>query len=725
MKKSALLMASLAAVLGGSALANVSQPSIFGNNMVLQRDVKVPVWGWADQGEEVTVSFNGQTKKTVAGADGSWQVTLDPMKFGGPFAMSVKGKNELKYSNVAVGEVWICSGQSNMEWRTSNVNNAAAELKNANYPNIRLFYGNTYKGSMALQKDIPGRKWEVCSPSTVGRFSAVGYFFGRDIYKALNIPVGLISVNWGGTRIEPWTSTYGFSTQPSLKGISNQLQANIAGTPKNIELSNKAIADVEKWLVEAKKAIASKQRMPDLPDFPNGIRYINQGQPTVLFNNMVAPLTRYPIRGMLWYQGEANIGEGALYTDKMKALAASWRKEFNNPEMPLYFVQLAPYNYGNPERLPVFWEAQQAYADEDKHAGMAVINDIGNFRDIHPRNKQDVGHRLALLALKHTYGKSDLVADSPFFESMKADGSKLVVTFRNAKTLKTRDGKSASYFEIAGLDGRYYPATVVLNGNKAILSSDKVAKPYLARYAWNHNVTTTLVNENNLPAGAFRASLPIPVRGQLDGNVPEAKNFQVLYAMDPKKAWLNGAPSYLQDNAKQFAGRKIRKLGYFMYLSSNDGKSSYVFVTMDPFTQDIGKLGLPSARTKTFFQQKVKNLTVKSNVPSLKTGTFAEGNIEFWPSNYDAGNRANIPGASSSAYDFGDGGSSANTDGYGSMQVHNFKEKQVIFAFNNFRSGSNADIGIGNNPSGHPDYTFTQAMKRYSMALILVLAELE
>ena len=262
MKKSALLMASLAAVLGGSALANVSQPSIFGNNMLLQRDVKVPVWGWADQGEEVTVSFNGQTKKTVAGADGSWQVTLDPMKFGGPFAMSVKGKNELKYSNVAVGEVWICSGQSNMEWRTSNVNNAAAELKNANYPNIRLFYGNTYKGSMALQKDIPGRKWEVCSPSTVGRFSAVGYFFGRDIYKALNIPVGLISVNWGGTRIEPWTSTYGFSTQPSLKGISNQLQANIGGTPENIELSNKAIADVEKWIVEAKKAIASKQRMP-------------------------------------------------------------------------------------------------------------------------------------------------------------------------------------------------------------------------------------------------------------------------------------------------------------------------------------------------------------------------------------------------------------------------------------------------------------------------------
>ena len=578
---------------------------------------------------------------------------------------------------------------------------------------------------MALQKDIPGRIWQVCGPRTVGRFSAVGYFFGREIYKALKIPVGLISVNWGGTRIEPWTSTYGFSTQPSLKGIYNQLQANVAGTPKNIELSQKAIADMEKWLAEAKKAVDARQHIPDLPDFPNGIRYINQRQPTVLFNNMVAPLTKYALRGMLWYQGEANLGDGAVYTDKMKALAASWRKEFNNPEMPLYFVQLAPFNYGNPESLPMFWEAQQAYADQDKNAGMAVINDIGNFRDIHPRNKQDVGHRLALLALKHTYGKADLTADSPFFESLKADGSKLVVTFRNAKTLKTRDGKPAPYFEIAGLDGKYFPATAVLEENKAILSSDKVAKPYMARYAWNHNVTTTLVNENDLPAGAFRASLPIPVRGQLDANVPEAKNFQVLYAVDAKKAWMNGAPSYLRNNAEQFAGKKIKKLGYFMYLSANDGKPSYVFVTMDPFTQEIGKLGLPAARTKAFFMQTVRNLTVKSNVPGLRNGTFADGNIEFCGSNYRPQNQANIPGADDSRYDFGDGGASPNSDGYGSMQIHNYKEKQVVFAFNNFRAGGNADIGIGTNPSGNPDYTFSQSMKNYSMALILVLAELE
>ena len=188
---------------------------------------------------------------------------------------------------------------------------------------------------------------------------------------------------------------------------------------------------------------------------------------------------------------------------------------------------------------------------------------------------------------------------------------------------------------------------------------------------------------------------------------------------------MNGAPSYLQDNAKQFAGKKIKKLGYFMYLSANNGNTSYVFVTMDPFTQEIGKLGLPAARTKAFFQQMVKNLTVKSNVAGLKNGSFADGNIEFWGSNYGTQNSANIPGADSSKYDFGDGGTSPNSDGYGSMQIHNYKEKQVVFAFNNFRAGSNADIGIGTNRSGHPDYTFSQSMKNYSMALILVLAELE
>ena len=480
---------------------------------------------------------------------------------------------------------------------------------------------------------------------------------------------------------------------------------------------------MEKWIADAKAAVAGKQVLPDLPRFPNGLHYENQQQPVVLFNTMIHPLLSFAFKGAIWYQGCANVGDGALYKDKMKALVASWRKEFNKPDMPFYFVQLAPFNYGNPHRLPILWEAQQGFADEDPNAAMAVTNDIGNFRDIHPRNKQDVGARLALLALKYTYGKKDLVADSPFFESLKIENGKAVVTFRNAKTLKTKDGKPAKYFEIAGADSRFYPATAVLSGNKATLSSDKVSNPYMVRYAWNHNVTTTLVNENNLPAGAFRASIPIPVRGALDRLVPEAKSMKVAYAISAKKIWENGAPLYKQNNSRELAGKKIKTIGYFLHLVGNDGSERYVYATVDPFSQDIAKLGLPTASNQAVFQQIVKNLTVKSNVPGLSNGKFEDGNVEIWSGNYGQMNAAKIPGASNSTYDFGDTKSS-DRDEYGSFQLHNYKQKQTVFAMNNFRSAT-PDVGIGNNKQGNPDYTFTGASKHYSVADLLILVDVE
>ena len=471
-----------------------------------------------------------------------------------------KGKNQIRLKNVVVGDIWICSGQSNMEWRLNNTNNARQEIQKANLPAIRIFNGNLYRASMKPQDNIPGRSWQVCSPGSIGNFSAVAYFFGRDLNKALNIPVGLISVNWGGTRIEPWTSTSGFATQPKLRGIYNTLLANVPGTKQSDAAYKKAIADMEKWVAEAKVATANKEALPDLPRFPNGLRFDNHQQPTVLFNTMINPLLKFAFKGAIWYQGCSNMGDGALYNEKMKALVASWRKEFNKPDMPFYFVQLAPFNYGNPYRLPILWEAQQKFADEDKNAAMAVTNDIGNFRDIHPRNKQDVGARLALLALKYTYGKKDLVADSPFFDSLKIENGKAVVTFRNAKELKTKDGKPAKYFEIAGADNKFHPATVTLNGNKATLSSAKVAKPSLVRYAWNHNITTNLVNENNLPAGAFRASIPVPVRDALDRLVPEAENMKVAYALSAKKISESELPAPTnRTTAKRWQAKKYKK----------------------------------------------------------------------------------------------------------------------------------------------------------------------
>jgi len=307
--------------------------------------------------------------------------------------------------------------------------------------------------------------------------------------------------------------------------------------------------------------------------------------------------------------------------------------------------------------------------------------------------------------------------------NIRIENGKAVVTFRNAKELKTKDGKPAKYFEIAGADNKFHPATVTLNGNKATLSSDKVAKPYLVRYAWNHNITTNLVNENNLPAGAFRASIPVPVRDALDRLVPEAKNMKVAYALSAKKIWESGSPLYKQNNSKALAGKKIKTIGYFMHLISNDGKESYVFATVDPFTQDVAKLGLPTAADNNSFQQIVKNLTVKTNVAGLSSGKFEDGNVEMWCGNYGTQNSAKVPGATDNNYDFGDSKTS-NRDEYGSFQLHNYKLKQTVFAMNNFRSGT-PDVGIGTNKNGHPDYTFTNSTRGYTVADLLILIDAE
>ena len=731
MKQSMLLLAAAALFAGVQAGANVKMPGIFSDNMVLQRETKVNVWGWADNGEEVTVSFKGQNVKTTA-KDGKWILQLAPMKADAKGeVLTIKGKNQLTFKNVVVGEVWVCSGQSNMEmpvWTSSSywrVDNADAERKNADCPDLRLYKGNNYKFYQIPQTDNPGRSWMVCNSESIVGFSAAGYFFGREIVKALKVPVGLISANWGGTRVEPWTSPYGFNQVPSLAKIAYDVNAKVPGTKEYKAESAKAIASAEKWLAEARKAVAEGKMVPQAAAYPNALKVSGGHQaPTVLYNSMIAPIRNFAIQGVLWYQGESNLSDGMVYKDKMKALVASFREAFGKPAMPFYFVQLAPFNYNHPTRLPEFWEAQQAFADSEKNVGMALTNDIGNFRDIHPHNKKDVGARLALLALKHTYGRTDLVADSPFFQSFKVDGAKAVVTFRNVKTLKTKDGKPAKYFEIAGANGAFFPATVELKGNTAILSSSSVQKPYMVRFAWNPDVTVNLVNENNLPAGAFRAG-EVPVREYLDATVPEAKSYQVIYRFNPAASVKNGGrdANYSIDNSKSFAGKKIVRVGYFMSLTNRKtGKNDFVFVAMDPFTQDIRKIGLPVATLKSPFQQIVKNLLVKSNVPAVKNGTFADGNIEFWGTNYSQQNALKIPGASDGSFDFGD--QRSGSGGYGSMQIHNYKEKQVLFAYNNFSAGAAGDIGIGSSKQGNPDYTFAKNLNQY-FADILVLAQFE
>lgn len=484
---------------------------IFSSNMVLQRNKPIRISGTAPAGMEVTVRFADRTAKGTASADGEWKTEFPAMDAGGPYEMKIEGKGTpVVFTNVMVGEVWLCSGQSNMEWRLQNADGAKSEIDAANYPNLRFYNGSNYRAEANPQKNLTA-SWTVCTPATAAGFSAVAYFFGLELLKDLKVPVGLVHVSWGGTRIEPWTAPSGFAAVPSLKPYHEEILGRVPGSPENKKITDEAIAGMEAWLVQAKKDRAEGKQIESPPVFPRALNMSrdnsqNRGYPAFLYNSMIAPLLPYTFRGALWYQGCSNVGEGAVYKDKMQALIYSWRKEFNDPALPIYFVQLAPYTYGggSPDRLPMVWEAQQAFADSDPNAFMAVINDIGNVKDIHPRNKKDVGRRLALLALKHQYGRN-IAADSPFYGSHEADGARMIVTFRNAKQLKTRDGKAPDFFEIAGADGKFFPAKAEISGNRVILTSDKVNAPCLVRFAWIQTAEPNLRNEADLQAGAFRA----------------------------------------------------------------------------------------------------------------------------------------------------------------------------------------------------------------------------
>lgn len=453
------------ALLAGTAAAELKLPSIIGSNMVLQRNQKLPIWGWDSPGTEVTVSIGEQVAKGKADDEGRWLVHLTPLQAAESLEMKIEGTNSLVLSNVAVGEVWLCSGQSNMEWTVSNSDNPQAEISAADYPSIRHI--KIPHVPMATPQDnVASSGWLPTTPKTVPSFTAVGYFFGRELHKELGVPIGLIGSNWGGTRIEPWTPPVGFQQVPALKGIADNL---------------------DKY--PQKKADGS----------------INHQSPLALYNGMIAPLVPYGIRGAIWYQGESNRGEGMLYLEKMKALIGGWRELWKNPDLPFYFVQLAPYKYGGSETaLPEIQEAQTA-ALEIPHTGMAVTMDIGNVSDIHPRNKQDVGKRLALWALAKDYGKDGIVYSGPLYKSMKVDGAKIVVSFEHVgEGLSTRDGKAPSHFEIAGEDGQYVPATAEIVGDTVVVHADSVKNPKSVRYGWHQLAEPNLSNKNGLPASPFR-----------------------------------------------------------------------------------------------------------------------------------------------------------------------------------------------------------------------------
>lgn len=687
--------------------------------MVLQRDMELPVWGWADPGEEVQVKLGNQPAvSTKAGDDGKWRVTLAPTAAGGPFGLTVTGRNTVVLEDVLVGEVWLCSGQSNMEWPVSAVANAEQEIADANHPLIRHI--KVPKRPAGFPADDIEADWQVCSPDAVPGFTAVGYFFGRYLQQELGVPVGLVNSSWGGTLIEPWTPPVGFASVDALKDIDRRVILTNPASDEYKAVLSDYVTQTEAWLAKAKTALAAEAPLDPLAPYPEAITpFGDHQQPTALYNGMIYPIVPFAIRGAIWYQGESNHGDGMLYTDKTKALIGGWREVWGQGDFPFYYVQIAPYMYGEEEPyiLPRFWEAQSA-ALAIPNTGMAVIDDIGNLNDIHPKNKQDVGKRLGLIALAKTYGRAGVVYSGPTFRDMEIRGGKIRLRFDHARHgLESRDDKPLNWFEIIGEETDFCKADAVIAGDAVVLSAPQVKEPVAVRFAWHKTAEPNLMNAEGLPAVPFRAG-EVPQRDYLKLKVREADAYEL--ALDLDLANLGREIAYDVDNRAQIAG-PFDRIAYCLELQKPDAMGQYVYVSMDAFTDDLSKIGIPTIVSKAIFQTAVHNMNVVSNVEGIVTGEgLAGGNIEFWPHNYGPPNSAHVPNASATLWDFGDQYSDPE-DGYGSMQVHNHEAKQTILAINAWKSGPKADIGIGNSDGQTRDWTFKANAAEYAVKRLRVL----
>jgi sialate O-acetylesterase len=494
--------------------AQVRLPAVIGDHMVVQQDKPVLVWGWAGKNEPVKVLFNGQERKTVAGADGRWRVVFDPLKAGGnPLEMTVRGAKapEVVVKDILAGEVWLCSGQSNMEMSFAWLANPAPDVLRAVNPNMRLFLVPRRTADMP-QDDVIA-KWEPCSPDSVRTFSMVAYYFGLELHKRLGVPVGLIDSSWGGTMIEPWTPPIGFTAVPEVKPLLDQQSARYAEYQAALA---KTLPALEAWVRGTRKALAEKTAPPAgaepaLPANP----FDNPQAPTTLYNGMIHALTPFAIRGAIWYQGESNRNDGLFYEKKMEALIAGWRTAWRLGDFPFYYVQLAPYDYAYDRetptgdipdflRLPYIWEAQTS-ALRIPNTGMAVITDIGDLKDIHPTNKKDVGLRLSLWARAGTYGEKTLVHSGPLYRSMKLEGKLVRLAFDHVGGgLVTNDGQPLKWFEIAGDDHIFYKAEAEIAGDTVVVWSARVEQPKAVRFGWHQLAVPNLANREGLPASPFR-----------------------------------------------------------------------------------------------------------------------------------------------------------------------------------------------------------------------------
>lgn len=448
--------------LSNGAYSAVRLPNIISDNMVIQNGRSVAIWGWAEKDEEVTVSINNKQYTVRTGADGKWKVMVSKMKSGQVLEMNVTGSSgsSITIKNILVGEVWMCSGQSNMHWTFSpmhGVLNNEAEIAAAKYDSIRMFTVEK-KGAPEPADDVKG-VWLTISPENLlvgaqNGASAVAYFFGRELYRQLHVPVGLINSSLGGTTAEKWTSREALEAVPELQSLTSQESGG-----------------------------------------------------STLYNSMVAPLLPYPIRGVIWYQGESNRDRAFQYRTLFPVMIADWRREWVKGDLPFGFVQLAPFRYKgeNPANYAELCEAQLMTLKSVPNTGMVVTMDIGDLNDIHPRNKQEVGRRLALWALSEVYGRNGIIFSGPIYRSMTIKGNQIRLHFdHRGSGLASSDGKPLAEFTIAGANQEFIPATAEIKGATIVVSNESIDHPLAVRYAWKDDAQPNFANKEGLPASPFR-----------------------------------------------------------------------------------------------------------------------------------------------------------------------------------------------------------------------------
>lgn len=497
-----------------SAEAEVRLPDILGNSMVLQQNQKVPVWGTADAGETVKVSFGKQTLTAVADEKGKWRVELKPLKANfTPQILTVEGKNKIELKDILVGEVWLVSGQSNMQWTLFQSNDGEQEVAKANHPKIRLF--NVSREVAFKKKQGRLGEWKNCTPESVRDFSGAGYYFGVELQKKLNVPVGLINSSYGGSQAEAWTPVEYLNANPDLKATVERTKIWEAERPKIRADYDEAIKN---WRVESEKQKSSGAKPSPSPGVPDALRDYRIA--SSIYDGMIEPLMPFAIKGAIWYQGESNEVRAEQYNILLPTMIKSWRERWAQSAFPFGIIQLPNYRKTSeiPESSPWSFirEAQRKTAENIVNSGLIVTIDIGEVNDIHPKNKLDVGERMSVWALRNVYREK--ITDAPIFKKAEIKGEKIILTFDEVGNgLKVKNGEKLEEFAIAGEDQKFVWAEArIIGKNKIEVNSPNISNPFAVRYAFNSNPKNpNLTNDSGIPASPFRTdNFPDPTAGK-------------------------------------------------------------------------------------------------------------------------------------------------------------------------------------------------------------------